>query len=241
MIEEGKKVNVYDIEGNVIKEISLPSIFNTPIRKEIIARAVLAEETWEKQPKGNYRWAGMETSATYVGRKEAYRSLKNRGRAMRPREFYGGGIAGRVRVIPSSVKGRRAHPPKPEKKIKEKINKKEYLLALKSAIAATAKEELVKNRGHRININVPIIINTDGINGKNKTKTIYAFLNKICREELQRAKKKRGKERKYPKSALFIFSDKEKDLTKIASNLPGCDAVTVKNLMVKNLAPGTHI
>ena len=236
-----KIVNVYDLNGNVIKQIELPEVFNTPIRKEVIARAVIAEESWEKQPKGNYKFAGLETSAEYVGRKEAYRSLKNRGQAKLPREFYGGGIPGRVRRIPSAVKGRRAHPPKPEKNIYEKINKKEHLLALKSAVAATSNEEVIKKRGHKIdNLQMPIVVNF-GEKTNIKTKDIYNFLKKILPNEVKRSSKKRGKNKKYPKSVLFVLSKNEEAIALAARNIKGCEVCSINKLKVKYFAPGTHI
>ncbi|MEM4295595.1 MAG: 50S ribosomal protein L4 [Candidatus Anstonellales archaeon] len=235
------KAKVYDIEGNAVKEIDLPSIFATPYRKEVIARAVISEESKERQPKGAYRWAGLETSATYVGRKEAYKSLKNRGQAMRPREFYGGGIPGRVRIIPSSVKGRRAHPPKPEKKIEEKMNKKEYMLALRSAIAATANREIVITRGHKVDVDLPIIISFNNLDKATiKTKTFVEFLSKIMPKELERAAKKRGRNKKYPKSALLVCAKDELKFAKAIENIKGVDAVNIDELKVKHLAPGTH-
>jgi large subunit ribosomal protein L4e len=236
-----KKVNVYDLNANVIKQIELPAVFETPLREEIIRRAVLAEETWERQPKGAYRWAGLETSADYVGRKEAYKSLKNRGQARLPREFFGDGIPGRVRRIPSSVKGRRAHPPKPEKNIYEKINKKEHLLALKSAIAATSNEELVKKRGHKIEeLQMPLVVSFEK-NEKVKAKDIYNFLTKLLPKEVERASKKRGKNKKYPKSALFVLSNEERNIKLAGRNIKGCDAYCLDELKVKYFAPGAHI
>ncbi len=237
------KVKVYDLEGKAVDEVQLPSVFSEEIREDLIRRAVLSDESKEYQPKGSYRWAGLETSAHYVGRKEAFKSLKNRGQAMLPREFFGGGIPGRVRRIPSAVGGRRAHPPKPWKKIVEKINKKEYVKALKSALAATASIDIVKQRGHKV-LQSPIIV-VDDLQELTKTKDVYAFLMKFIKEDLERVKK--GKKRrtgvrrrkggvKYPKSALIVVSKE----WKAGSNIPGIDVKLVKELKVKDLAPGGH-
>ena len=90
------KANVYNLKGEVVEKIELPSLFSEEVREDLIRRAVLSEETKLYQPKGNYRWAGLETSARYRGRKESYATLKNRGQARLPREFFGGGLWGRV-------------------------------------------------------------------------------------------------------------------------------------------------
>ena len=237
------KVDVYDIEGKSVGKIELPAVFEYEIRKDLIKRAVLSEESKELQPKGSYRWAGLETSAHYRGRKESFGSLKNRGQAMLPREFYGNGVWGRVRRIPSAVGGRRAHPPKPWKKLVEEINKKEWLKALKSAIAATADKVLVKER-HKVKIDSPIVVE-DKFEELKKTKEVNKFLEKVIEEDLKRAKE--GKKRKtgvrrkrksqivkYPKSALIITVKK----MKAAENIPGIDSTTVDELKVKDLAPG---
>ncbi len=237
------KVDVYDINGKAVGKVELPEVFTTEIREDLIKRAVLSEESKEYQPKGNYRWAGLETSADYRGRKESFGSLKNRGQAMLPREFYGKGVWGRVRRIPSSVGGRRAHPPKPWKKLAELINKKEWLKALRSAIAATADKILVKRR-HKIKIESPIVLE-DKFENLNKTKEVKDLLDKLIKEDLERAKE--GKKRKtgvrkrrtsrivkYPKSALIITTKE----FKAAKNIPGIDAVEVSKVKVKDLAPG---
>ena len=243
------KTNVYDLNGEVVREVKLPDVFDTPVKEEVIRRAVLSEESKTYQPKGNYRWAGMETSAHYVGRKEAYKTLKNRGQSRLPREFFGGGRPGRVRYIPSSVGGRRAHPPKPWKKIVELINKKEWLLALRSAISATKDALLVKLRGHRIkeNAKLPIVV-VDDFENISKTKEAISVLDRFIHDDLIRAKegkmirtgvRRRKGGSKYPKSALIVVS-KDAPILKAARNIPGVDVVDVKNINVKLLAPGTH-
>ncbi|MCK4714718.1 MAG: 50S ribosomal protein L4, partial [Candidatus Aenigmarchaeota archaeon] len=145
------KANIYTLTGEERGSVELPAVFNEPLRRDLIARAVLAEETLLRQPKGAFRWAGMQTSADDRGRKDAYGTIKNRGISRLPREKLPKGRYGKVRRVPFSAKGRRAHPPKPEKRIVEKINHKERRKALRSALAATASKELVKARGHVLN------------------------------------------------------------------------------------------
>ena len=242
------KVNLYSLDGKVVGEVELPPIFEELYRPDLIARAVLAEESRLYQPKGNYRWAGMETSADYVGRKEVYKSLKNRGQSRLPREFFGGGIPGRVRRIPSAVGGRRAHPPKPEKRIEERINKKEWAKALRSALNATTQLRLVRARGHKVgDVTVPFIV-VDEIEGVEKVKDLYAILKQLAPEDLERAekrqrvtgvrRKRKGRAYRVPKSFLIVVSDDAKVLK--ADNIPGVDVVPVSKLQVRHLAPGTH-
>ncbi len=240
------KADVYDIKGTVGKKIDLPKQFDEEVREEIIRRAVLSDESKTYQPQGAYKFAGTETSAEYRGRKGDYGSLKNKGQAMLPREVKPKGIMGKVRRIPSAPGGRRAHPPKPEKKIVEHINKKEYNKALVSAIAATAHPELVKARGHAYDGIAPIVFE-DSFEATKKTQDVLKLLKPIIGKDLDRAKNNRKARSgirsrkagtKTPKSALIVVSGG--DILKSAKNLAGVDVVSVKQLKVKDLAPGTH-
>jgi len=237
------KANVYGVDGKVKKEIKLPAIFSEECREEIIRRAVLSEESKLRQPKGAYKLAGKETSARYKGEKDTFGSLKNRGQAKLPREFFGKGRWGRVRRVPHSVKGRRAHPPKVEKIIVEKINHREWVKALRSAIAATGDIELVQKRGHKVKES-PIIL-SDDFEKIGKTKDFYSALSKIIGEDLERSKNgkkvRTGVRRRkggviYPKSALLVAV--EDAAIRAARNIPGVDAIKPEELTVRLLAPG---
>jgi len=237
------KLKVYDLAGKAVGDVDLP--FSEEIRDDLIRRAVLSEESRTYQPKGSYRWAGLETSAMYVGRKEAYATLKNRGQSKLPREFYGGGSPGRVRRIPSSVKGRRAHPPKPEKTLIENINRKEWLKAAKSALSASLSPDNVKKRGHKIGERYPAIL-VDDFESIKKTREILNVLNLFVPDDLKRAKdnrqkitgiRRRTRSVRYPKSALVIAS-KGSAVLKAARNIAGIDATNPGELKVRNLAPG---
>jgi large subunit ribosomal protein L4e len=240
------KLKVYDLSGKAVDDIQVPDSMLEDVREDLIRRAVLSEESREYQPKGAYRWAGLQTSAQYRGRKEAFASLKNRGQAMLPREFYGGGTAGRVRRIPSSVKGRRAHPPKPEKILVEQMNKKEFAKAMRSAISASLSAKEVKARGHVIGDSYPVVL-ADAFESIKKTKDMISVISVFMKGDIERAargkrvksglRKRRAEQTKYPKSALIIASEGSSAL-KAGRNIPGVDTVTPKALKVKNLAPG---
>ena len=237
------KATVYGIDGSKGKEIELPEVFETIVREDLILRAFLSEQSETFQPKGSYIWAGIDTSARYEGRKEAYHSLKNRGGAKLPRQMFPKGGIGNVRKIPSAVKGRRAHPPKVEKVLIERMNNKEKEKAFESAIAATVDKELVENRGHKIkDIALPIVFD-DSIENVKKTKDVSNLLEKIIKDDLQRSvdgrKKKKGRTggHKVPKSALIVTSG-DVSLNKSARNIPGIDVLSVDKLKVSDLAPG---
>ncbi|MCX8175088.1 MAG: 50S ribosomal protein L4 [Candidatus Micrarchaeota archaeon] len=240
------KAQVYSIDGRVLREVELPEAFSSPVRLDLISRAAISDQTRRYQPKGNYPRAGLETSARYRGRKEDFGSGKNRGMAIRPREVLPKGRLGKVKRIPSAVKGHRAHPPKVNEKIVEKLNKKEYRAALLSAIAATADAGLVRARGHRIDKGLPIVLE-NSFEKLEKTKQAYEALSLLIGQDLERGKNgkirsgvraRRGGKRR-PKSALIAVSG-DVPLIKAARNIAGVDVVKVSQLSAELLAPGAQ-
>lgn len=241
--------NVYDLDGNVVGEVKLPKIFSTKYRPDVIQRAVLALQSARRQPYGADVLAGKRTSAHYHGRRRYRFSMMNRELSRIPR-IHGKGagyMALRARFAPHAVKGRPAHPPKVEKIWLRKINKKERLLAIKSAIAATAKPELVKKRGHLFDGKAPIIIN-DEFENIAKTKDVKKTLEKIIRLEMERCGqrkmrsgrgKMRGRRYKKKRGPLIIVS-KECQLLKSAKNIPGVNVSVLEKLNTELLAPGSQ-
>lgn len=239
------KASVYSTDGSEKEKIDLPTIFDEEVREDLILRAFLSEQSETFQPKGSFKMAGLQTTARYVGRKEAYHSLKNRGGAMLPRELFPKGRIGRVRKVPYSVGGRRAHPPKSNKTLVERMNKREKEKALRSAVAATSDLELVKKR-HALDDAqkvVPIVLD-DAFEALKKTKDVSTALNKMkLTKDLTRSikgrKKRTGRKggKKTPKSVLIVTTP-DKSLFKAARNIPGVDVTTAKKLKVMDLAPG---
>ncbi|MFA5108417.1 MAG: 50S ribosomal protein L4 [Candidatus Micrarchaeia archaeon] len=243
------KANLYSSDGKKSGEVQLPSFFSESVNPVLIARAAISDQTHFYQPKSPDPLAGIKTSAKYRGRKDDFGSLKNHGQAMLPREVLANGRAGRVRRIPSSVKGRRAHPPKIEKKLIEKVNKKEYLKALHSAMAATAISDFVSKRGHKVpsDISLPIVLDEKAeliSKSKDALKMLLAIGIGADLARGQKAKKrsgvgsrKGGKRR--PKSLLVIVENMKSPIAKAARNLPGVDVRTACCVSVIDLAPGT--
>jgi len=235
------------IDGKKKKEITLPKVFETEYNPRLIGRAVVSLQSRKLQPHAPTPRAGFQTTATYVGRRSAYRSGINRGISRRPRVKLANGGLGDVKIVPGSVGGRRAHPPKIEKKLVKELNKKEKKLAICSAIAATANKKLVQNRGHKVK-EIPVVAE-DSINGMKKTKEVIEFLkNAGFDQDLERAKikkvragkgTKRGRTYKKKKSVLIVIS-KNNGIIKAANNIPGVEVSTVTRLNIELLAPGTH-
>lgn len=229
--------NIIDLSGNSKGEVTLPEVFEETYRPDIIKKVVLSYQANRYQPYGPKMYAGMETSARSWG--------SGRGVAQIPRLANGS----RAARVPQAIGGRRAHPPKPETDRTEKINKKEKKIAIRSAIAATINEELVKARGHRFTGELPLVAE-DALEAVEKTRDVVSFLKAAgLYDDVVRAKegrtiragrgKLRGRKYKGRKSVLIVAGS-QGSILKAANNLPGVDVTTVDFLNAELLAPGTH-
>lgn len=229
------KAKVLSLSGEVVEEIELPKVFETEYRPDVIKRAVLAIQSHRRQPYGTNPLAGVDYAWENWGPGYGYARV--------PRLKQGS----RAVVVSQAVGGRRAHPPKVQKKWAEKINKKEKRLALKSAIACTANPEIVRARNHVFEGELPKVV-VDDIQSIKKTKEIVEVFKAIgVYGDVERAKetkrvragkgKMRGRRYVMKKSVLLVVGE-DKGVIKAAKNLPGVDAVLVKDLNVELLAPG---
>ena len=240
------KTSVYSINGQKkSQKIDLPKVFETPLRPDIIKRAVLAEQSWKRQPKGVSRFAGRLVAVENWG--------PGRGAARVPRTKGSRTHSSqRGASVPQARGGHKAHPPKVEKKIVEKINRKEHILALRSTIAHTAHKELVEGRGHKFEkkLEFPIVVENKAEDIK-KTQDAIKFLDNIgVTLDLERVKqgrnirpgkgKRRGRKYKMPVGPLIVVSENECSLIKASRNILGVDIINVNKMTTEMLAPGTH-
>ncbi|RLG41499.1 MAG: 50S ribosomal protein L4 [Thermoproteota archaeon] len=238
----GLRRPLFNLEGEIIGEIELPEVFKTDIRPDIIRRVYLSQLTARIQPQGRDKRAGMRTSAESRGTGLDLARVPRIKGTLYP-------AAGRAAMAPFVRGGRRAHPPKVEKVIWERVNKKERRLAIMSAIAATASLDLIIAR-HRVDgiKAAPIIVIRD-LEEVSKTKDLYDFLLKLgLKDELERTKarfrkirsgkgKMRGRKRVRAKGPLIIYKENP-SVFLAARNIPGVDVVNVKHLSIIHLAPG---
>lgn len=230
------KVNVYGTNGSVKETIDLPDIFNTPYRPDIIRKSFNTLHSNKRQAYGADPRAGAKHATASVG--------KGRGQSRVPRLTQGRTAA----LAPCVVGGRRAHPPKSEKNWKEKINKKEKILARNSALAATKDKEIITKRGHSFNekVTLPIIVD-DEFEKIKKTKDIISILEKIgVYDDVLRSLngkhiragigRNRGRKYRIPKSLLIVST--KNTLEKSSNNLCGVDITKPDQLNIEYLAPG---
>ncbi len=235
-----RAAKIYSLEGKPVSKIDLPNVFATPIRPDIIKRAVLAVQGSRRQPQGRDPMAGKRTTAESRG--------TGGGTARIPR--LKGGSA-RAAFAPGTVGGRMAHPPVVRKRIVKNLPKKERKLGLLSAIAATGSKELVKRRGHAVEDvpEIPLIV-TDDLEELRRTKEVEETLTRLgILSELYRVKdsrniragrgKLRGRKHKRAKGPLLVVAE-NKGIVEAAQNVPGVEVALVNNLNAELLAPGTH-
>lgn len=241
------KSKLYSLEGKSEKEIELPAVFGTPYRPDVIKRAVLAQQSNERQPYGADPLAGKKTSAHYHGSRHYRWSMMNKSMSRIPR-IHGkvGYMHMRARFAPHAVKGRPAHPPKAEKIWSQKINAKEKILAIRSALAASANINAVKKRGH-VAEHSPIIFSNNFEEIK-KSKDVVSLFAKLFAKEMERCavskiRAGRGKMRgrRYTsKIGPLVIVSQNCSVIRSAKNIAGVDVVPYNKLNAELLAPGTH-
>ena len=225
------QATLYDLDGEADGEITLPDVFETPVRADLVAKAVRAAQANRKQDYGADEYAGLRTPAESFG--------SGRGQAHVPKQN------GRGRRVPQTVKGRRAHPPKAEKDRSKDINDKERQLAVRSALAATTDAELVAERGHEFDRDeVPVVV-TDDFEDLVKTQEVVDVLEALgVHADIERADetkikagqgKARGRKYRRPSSILFVTSEEP---SRAARNLAGADVATAREVNAEDLAPG---
>lgn len=241
------KTNLILIDGKKGKEIEVPDFFRDRVREDVIGKILLIER--KGQPYGVFWRAGKQNSASGImsHMRHKWKTQYGHGISRVPRkimwrrgdQFYwiGAEVAG-VRG------GRRAHPHKIDLAGK-KINKKEYLLALKSALAATASEESIKKKyssleNKKIDLALPLVVESKIINLK--AKEFFSSLKNILGELYEiaipkksiRAGKSDKRNRKYKKNAGMILIIGKDESAKIS----GIDVKKTNELNVIDVASG---
>jgi large subunit ribosomal protein L4e len=234
-----KTAEIFDLQGKATGKITLPDVFSTPIRPDVIKRAVLAIQSNRLQPQGRDPMAGKRTTAESRGTGSA---------TARVPRVKGGG---RAAFAPSTVKGRQPHPPRAEKIIVKNIPKKEAKLALTSAIAATAEKDVIGARGHKIDsvVGLPLVVD-NAFENLTKAKEVEDVLSNLgISADITRVResrniragkgKHRGRKMKQAVGPLIVVLE-GKSLLNAAANIPGVEITKVTNLNTEMLAPGTH-
>ncbi|MEK6919041.1 MAG: 50S ribosomal protein L4 [Nanoarchaeota archaeon] len=208
------------------KEVEVPKIFSSTVREDLAQK--FHEINKEQAPYAPGEYSGMKYSASGIAkhRRHLWKTQYGHGISRIPRkimwrrgtQFYWVGA-----TINSARGGRAAHPPRVEHFLAEKkMNKKEAEMAIKSAIASTAQEKLIRKRYSSISKEtkmpqLPIIVDETVM--KTNTKELIKFLKEnlkgleqvIFRNRAVRAGigKRRGRKYKQNAGLLMITGNEE--------------------------------
>src|SRR3989338_8563739 len=187
-------LNLVSLENAQSGQVELPKQFDEPVSKSLIARAVITIQLNNRTPYGAKPGAGTRVSAQVSRRRRNYRGSYGKGISRVPRKILtrrGSQMYWVGALMPGTVSGRRAHPPKAYKILEKKINNKENSKAMRSALAASIDAKSVEKHGHKLPSGYPFIV-ADDITKLSKTKEVFAALEKLgFSNELERSSKKR--------------------------------------------------
>jgi large subunit ribosomal protein L4e len=240
------KIQILDINGNKTKEITT-SLFEEPIRQDLIFKIIESEKT--RQPYAPKQYAGMNRSASgkIMHTRHDWKSDRGKGIPRIPRKVMsrrGTQFSWEAAIIPSAKGGRRAHPPRVERK-ELKINKKELKKALFSALTYVSSVKDIQKKYSslsdlKITLKFPLIVEDKIL--KLKTKEILESLRKILGDLYTVAIQKkstragigklRGRRNKKNAGLLLVIGNDEN------IKITGIDVTTVRELTIRDLADG---
>lgn len=232
------EVPILSNEGKEVSRVNLPWFMALTPDKTIVKRVFFLLFSGWHQPQGRDPMAGKRYVAKSWG--------ADHGLARVPRLHSGKAI-----FAPTTVKGRLTHPPRAEKVIVKKVNKKEKMKAFLFAVAATANKKLITERGHKVpeNLVLPVFFDSS-VSNLTKASQVKTFLESIgLSEELERVREvkyrsgvsaRRGRGKKKKVGPLFIVV-KDEPLFKAARNIPGVSVVDVNLVSLRELAPNGRV
>eukprot|EP01026_Neomeris_dumetosa_P081508 TRINITY_DN916_c0_g1_i1.p1 TRINITY_DN916_c0_g1~~TRINITY_DN916_c0_g1_i1.p1 ORF type:complete len:378 (-),score=43.69 TRINITY_DN916_c0_g1_i1:84-1217(-) len=238
-------VSVQGLEGEVVEQTTLPIVFTSPLRPDLVNNIHTNMSKNKRQPYAVYRRAGHQTAAESWGTGRAVSRI--------PR-VPGGGThrAGQGAFGNMCRGGRMFAPTKIWRKWHRKINIKEKRFAVCSSLAASAIPSLVMARGHRIEkcSEIPLVI-SDDVYGLQKTQKAvqvlkalgaYEDVEKVIASKNIRRGKGKMRNRRYTmrKGPLIIYGG-DGHVARAFRNIPGVELCHVERLNLLQLAPGGHM
>lgn len=245
----GPGVNLYALDGTIVRSVDLPHVFHGALRPDLIRRAVTAARANRRQAYGSMYNAGRRHSVRWSG--------KGQGVSRTPR-IRGTMIGAQA---PNTVGGARAHPPRPEKVWAKKVNRRELRIARAAALSALKEPDLVRARGHRFDskLTLPVVVEDSieaalpkvKVGNRSEWRPAKAALQLLealgVAEDVHRAQtgthvragrgKMRGRRWREPRGPLLVVAKPEETRRHFA-NLPGVEVRAVAQLDVEVLAPG---
>ncbi|MFH0807992.1 MAG: 50S ribosomal protein L4 [archaeon] len=237
------KAKLYDKTGKVKGDVSLPKCFSSRIRADILLKVFETQKGVFTQPYGSMEGAGAQYSASGISKKKRHdwKATYGKGISRVPRKImsrHGSSFNWIGATVSNTRGGRRPHAPKVEKNLFKKVNKKELLIALKSALVGTLDALSLKKKYQR-KMEVGGVFESEILDVKTKDfvlamKNVFgdsfesAFKTKTIRAGIG---KMRGRKYKSNAGMMFVIGNEEEMKRK------GIEVVKVNDLAVKDLAP----
>lgn len=227
-----------------IKTISIPSVFSTAIRDDLIHFAFKNMRMNSRQPYAVSQTAGKRHSAKSLG--------TGRALARVPRvKASGTRRSGQAAEANFARGGHMACPTTVQRKWKRMTPLSIRRLTASMGIAASTVPSMVESRGHIISKieQIPLVV-SDTVSEISKTADALKFCHELgLKEELEKVKNSRtirsgrgkSRNRRYVEKTgpLFIHNFKEGDIKlKAFMNIKGIQITSVSNLSVLSLCPG---
>ncbi len=237
------KAKLYDKNGKSTGDISLPKCFNSKIRADILLKVFEAQKGIFAQAYGAKEGAGAQYSASGISKKKRHdwKGTYGKGISRVPRKImsrHGSSFNWIGATVASTRGGRRPHAPRSEKNLFKKINKKELLIALKSALVGTLDAKSLEEKYGR-KMEVGGVFDAEILN--TKTKDFIVAMKQVFGDSFEAVLKKktiragigkmRGRKYKSNAGLLFVIGTDEK------MNRKGIEIVKAGDLVIKNLAP----
>jgi large subunit ribosomal protein L4e len=237
------KAKLYDGSGKVKGDVNLPECFSSRIRADILLKVFETQKGSFAQAYGAKEGAGAQYSASGISKKKRHdwKATYGKGISRVPRKIMsrsGSSFNWIGATIASTRGGRRPHAPRSGKNLFKKINKKELLIALKSALVGSLDKLSLKNKFGR-EMNVGGVFTSDIL--EVKTKDFLKAMESVFGDSFDSVVKKKSiragigkmRGRKYKSNAgmMFVVGNEESMKRK------GIEIVRVNDLTVKDLAP----
>jgi len=240
------KIQVLDMHGKKAKEIET-TLFDGKIRKDIVQKVAEVEKMNDMQENAPFFLAGNQTSASgnVKHNRHVWKTDRGKGLGRYPKKKMsrsGERFVWVGAVVPGTRGGRRAHPPKLGGRMR-KINKKEFDIALKSALAMICSHELLKEKYNSLNekksnLALPLVIDSKVLSAK--TKEFISALKNIFGENFELIMKRksiragegkmRGRKYRVSGGALLIIGDNEN------KTISGLDVIKASDVQIKDFA-----
>lgn len=236
------KAKLFDVSGKEKGSVELPKLISGIIRKDILAKVFESQK--REQPYGAMDFAGRNYSAAGILRRKrhAWKVTYGKGISRAPRKImsrHGQSFQWVGASANYSRGGGVAHPHRPEENQFKKVNKKELMVAMDSALSGTFDTKSLEKKYSIKVVNSAIVADTKVL--ELKTKKFIEFLKivfgdaseKLLKQKRVRAGSGKSRGRKYKSNAglLFVISSDEK------MNRSGIEVVKAKELDIADLSP----